>query len=158
MSNMERVTVTLSSDLLRDLDRRERNRSKFVAEAVRNELVRRRRAELRRSLQDTHPESASLARKGCVGHPHCIQVKRPAHSVLRATYLEAEQGLEEWVAASPSVGSWARAAMDCSIRRWAPSPSGLTKTSFALIDHLRSVDDGGFAAFSAPLRREKWRV
>jgi hypothetical protein len=158
MSNMERVTVTLSSDLLRDLDRRERNRSKFVAEAVRNELVRRRRAELRRSLQDTHPESASLARKGCVGHPHCIQVKRPAHSVLRATYLEAEQGLEEWVAASPSVESWARAAMDCSIRRWAPSPSGLTKTSFALIDHLRSVDDGGFAAFSAPLRREKWRV
>jgi hypothetical protein len=158
MSNMERVTVTLSSDLLRDLDRRERNRSKFVAEAVRNELVRRRRAELRRSLQDTHPESASLARKGCVGHPHCIQVKRPAHSVLRATYLEAEQGLEEWVAASPSVGSWARAAMDCSIRRGAPSPSGLTKTSFALIDHLRSVDDGGFAAFSAPLRREKWRV
>ena len=100
MSNMERVTVTLSSDLLRDLDRRERNRSKFVAEAVRNELVRRRRGELRRSLQDTHPESASLARKGCVGHPHCIQVKRPAHSVLRATYLEAEQGLEEWVAAS----------------------------------------------------------
>ena len=158
MSNMERVTVTLSSDLLRDLDRRERNRGKFVAEAVRNELVRRRRAELRRSLQDTHPESASLARKGCVGHPHCIQVKRPAHSVLRATYLEAEQGLEEWVAASPSVESWARAAMDCSIRRWAPSPSGLTKTSFALIDHLRSIDDGGFAAFSAPLRREKWRV
>ena len=64
MSNVERVTVTLPNDLIRDIDRWEKNRSKFVAEAVRNELDRRRRAELRRSLQNPHPESAELADEG----------------------------------------------------------------------------------------------
>ena len=64
MSNVERVTVTLPNDLIRDIDRREKNRSKFVAEAVRSELDRRRRAELRRSLQNPHPESAELADEG----------------------------------------------------------------------------------------------
>jgi Arc/MetJ-type ribon-helix-helix transcriptional regulator len=64
VSNVERVTVTLPNDLIRDIDRREKNRSKFVAEAVRNELDRRRRAELRRSLQNPHPESAELADEG----------------------------------------------------------------------------------------------
>jgi hypothetical protein len=58
------VTVTLPNELVRDIDRREKNRSKFVAEAVRNELDRRRRVELRRSLQNPHPESAELARQG----------------------------------------------------------------------------------------------
>jgi hypothetical protein len=61
MATVERVTVTLPDDLVRDIDRRDKNRSKFVAEAVRNELDRRRRAELRRSLQHPHPESAELA-------------------------------------------------------------------------------------------------
>lgn len=64
MANAERVTVTLPNDLVRDIDRREKNRSKFVAEAVRHELDRRRRAELRRSLQNPHPESAELAEEG----------------------------------------------------------------------------------------------
>ncbi|RPH63685.1 MAG: hypothetical protein EHM78_27330 [Myxococcaceae bacterium] len=64
MASVERVTVTLPNDLLRDIDRREKNRSKFVAEAVRHELDRRRRAELRRSLQNPHPESADLAEQG----------------------------------------------------------------------------------------------
>jgi hypothetical protein len=64
MANVERVTVSLTADLLRDMDRREKNRSKFVAEAVRRELDRRRRAELRRSLQKPHPESADLAEQG----------------------------------------------------------------------------------------------
>ena len=64
MSSVGRVTVTLPLDLVRDIDRRETNRSKFVAEAVRNELDRRRRAELRRSLQNPHPESAVLAEQG----------------------------------------------------------------------------------------------
>ncbi len=61
---VERVTVTLSDDLIRDIDRREKNRSKFVAEAVRRELDRRRREELRRSLQNPHPESAELSEAG----------------------------------------------------------------------------------------------
>ncbi|MGP8245573.1 MAG: ribbon-helix-helix domain-containing protein [Bryobacteraceae bacterium] len=64
MATVERVTVTLPNDLIRDVDRHEKNRSKFVAEAVRNELSRRRRAELRRSLQNPHPESAALAEQG----------------------------------------------------------------------------------------------
>ena len=61
---MDRVTVTLTNDLLRDIDRREKNRSKFVAEAVRNELGRRRRDELCQSLHNPHPESAELAEQG----------------------------------------------------------------------------------------------
>ena len=64
MVNVDRVTVTLPSELVRDIDRREKNRSKFVAEAVRHELGRRRRAELRRSLQNPHPESAVLGNEG----------------------------------------------------------------------------------------------
>ncbi|MCC6587378.1 MAG: hypothetical protein IT168_11850 [Bryobacterales bacterium] len=64
MANVERVTISLTADLLRDMDRREKNRSKFVAEAVRRELDRRRRAELRRSLQQPHPESADIAEQG----------------------------------------------------------------------------------------------
>jgi hypothetical protein len=64
MAGVERVTVTLPTELIRDIDRRERNRSRFVAEAVRQELDRRRREELRRSLQNPHPESAELAEEG----------------------------------------------------------------------------------------------
>jgi hypothetical protein len=64
MASVERVTVTLPHSLIKDIDRQEKNRSKFVAEAVRNELDRRRRAELRRSLQNPHPESADLAEQG----------------------------------------------------------------------------------------------
>jgi metal-responsive CopG/Arc/MetJ family transcriptional regulator len=64
MSLVERVTVTLPDDLVRDIDRLEKNRSKFVAEAVRRELDRRRREQLRRSLENPHSESASLAEEG----------------------------------------------------------------------------------------------
>ena len=64
MPDFERVTVTLPNGLVKDIDRRGKNRSEFVAEAVRNELDRRRRAELRRSLQNPHPESADLAELG----------------------------------------------------------------------------------------------
>src|SRR5229473_142460 len=64
MERVERVTVTLPNDLIRDIDRRENNRSKFVAEAVRRELDRRRREELRRSLQNPHSESAELSEAG----------------------------------------------------------------------------------------------
>ena len=64
MASFERVTVTLPTGLVRDIDRREKNRSKFVADAVRHELDLRRREELRRSLQKPHPESAELADEG----------------------------------------------------------------------------------------------
>ena len=61
---VERVTVSLPDDLLRDIDRQEKNRSKFVAEAVRRELERRRRIELERSLANPHPDSVELAEQG----------------------------------------------------------------------------------------------
>lgn len=54
----------MPDDLLRDIDRQEKNRGKFVAEAVRHGLDRRRRAELRRSLRNPHPESVELAEHG----------------------------------------------------------------------------------------------
>lgn len=64
MAIVERVTVTLPNQLVQDIDRREKNRSKFVAEAVQHELDRRRRADLRRSLRSPHPESVELAEHG----------------------------------------------------------------------------------------------
>ena len=64
MASAEQVTVTLPVDLLKDMDRRERDRSKFVADAVRHELERRRREELERSLSSPHAESYSLAERG----------------------------------------------------------------------------------------------
>ena len=60
----ERVTVTLPAELVREIDRHERNRSKFVLRSVQSELDRRRRDELRRSLRNPHVESQSLAEAG----------------------------------------------------------------------------------------------
>lgn len=44
--------------------RRERNRSRFILQAVQNELQRRRKEELRRSLHAPHTESERLAKAG----------------------------------------------------------------------------------------------
>jgi hypothetical protein len=60
----ERVTVTLPADLVRDIDRLEKNCSKFIQEAARRELVRRRRDLLERSLRSPHPDTAELAKAG----------------------------------------------------------------------------------------------
>ena len=64
MSSTERVTVTLPAELVRGIDRLERNRSRFITEAVERELVRRRRAQLRRSLSNPHAEVGELADAG----------------------------------------------------------------------------------------------
>jgi hypothetical protein len=60
MATRERVTVTLRTDLLDRIDRLERNRSRFIAEAVEHELARRRRDELARSLRNPHVEAADV--------------------------------------------------------------------------------------------------
>jgi hypothetical protein len=60
----ERVTVTIPEEVVRDIDRRESNRSKFILRAVKNELERHRKEELRRSLRAPHPESEQLAQAG----------------------------------------------------------------------------------------------
>jgi Arc/MetJ-type ribon-helix-helix transcriptional regulator len=59
MAQIERVTVSIPSAVVRDIDRRAKNRSGFVAEAIRRELDRRRREDLRISLQNPHHESAA---------------------------------------------------------------------------------------------------
>jgi hypothetical protein len=61
MGTTERVTVTLPAELVGGIDRLERNRSRFIAEAVEHELARRRREALLRSVHNPHPETADLA-------------------------------------------------------------------------------------------------
>jgi hypothetical protein len=60
----ERVTITLPAELVRDIDRLEKNRSKFLEEAAQHELERRRRAALERSLRSPHPETEELEAAG----------------------------------------------------------------------------------------------
>mgnify|MGYP006288413027 CR=1 FL=1 len=60
----ERVTVTMPADLIAGIDRYERNRSRFIADAVRHELKRRRRQELLRSLEEPHPECITTSSLG----------------------------------------------------------------------------------------------
>jgi hypothetical protein len=64
MATAERVTVTLASELVQGIDRYERNRSRFIAEAVAHELSRRRREGLLQSLKHPHPEAADLGELG----------------------------------------------------------------------------------------------
>ena len=60
----ERVTVTLPEEVIRDIDRQERNRSRFVLQAVQHELERRRKEELRQSLRAPHRDSLDLSQAG----------------------------------------------------------------------------------------------
>jgi Arc/MetJ-type ribon-helix-helix transcriptional regulator len=60
----ERITVTFPPDLVQEIDRQEPNRSKFIQEAVRQELERRRQFELERSLKNPHPETKETANLG----------------------------------------------------------------------------------------------
>ena len=64
MGTAERVTVTLSAELVEGIDRLERNRSRFIAEAVEHELARRRRDALLSSVRSPHRETAELADTG----------------------------------------------------------------------------------------------
>ena len=61
MPTTERVTVTLPIELVERIDRLERNRSRFMAEAAEREFMRRRREGLLRSLEAPHLEAADLA-------------------------------------------------------------------------------------------------
>lgn len=59
-----RVTITLPGEVIREIDRRERNRSRFVLEAVEHELELRRRHDLLASLESPHPQSEEIAEAG----------------------------------------------------------------------------------------------
>ena len=60
MPATERVTITLPVDLLSEVDQFERNRSRFIAEAVQREVTRRRRAALMESMPQAAPPGAHL--------------------------------------------------------------------------------------------------
>jgi hypothetical protein len=60
----ERVTITMPSEVVEDIDRRAKNRSRFILDAVRRELDRIRREELRVSLRQPHAESDVVADLG----------------------------------------------------------------------------------------------
>jgi hypothetical protein len=64
MPTAEPVTVTLPADVIRDIDRMETSRSKFILDAVQHELQRRRREGLELSLREPHPDSARVAEEG----------------------------------------------------------------------------------------------
>lgn len=64
MPDLERTTVTLPGELLRQIDLRAKDRSQFVADAVRNELERIERQELRLSIEHPHPDGALLEDAG----------------------------------------------------------------------------------------------
>jgi hypothetical protein len=59
-----RVNVILPQDLVESIDRLERNRGRFIAEAVENEVARRRLAGLLRSPEGPHPEAPPVAEEG----------------------------------------------------------------------------------------------
>lgn len=64
MPTNERVMVMLPSELVREIDRLARDRGRFIEEAARHELVRRRRELLRQALDNPHDETAELVEAG----------------------------------------------------------------------------------------------
>ncbi len=63
-----RITITLPESLVERIDGLERNRSRFIADAVEREIQRRLRAELRRSLDAPHPEGTVVAEQGLAAY------------------------------------------------------------------------------------------
>ena len=64
MPPIDRVTITLPADLLEEVDRLERNRSRFIVEAVQREVARRRHVALMQSVQSPHPETTQMVDAG----------------------------------------------------------------------------------------------
>ena len=56
--------MTLAADLVEGIDRIERNRSRFIAEAVQHELIRRRQAALLQSIHNPHADTVALVDTG----------------------------------------------------------------------------------------------
>ena len=60
----ERVTITMPREMVEQIDSMTKNRSRFIVDAVRREIARQRREELRLSLQNPHEESGQVAELG----------------------------------------------------------------------------------------------
>jgi post-segregation antitoxin (ccd killing protein) len=67
MPTSERVTITLPADLLDEVDRLERNRSRFIAEAIQHEVARRHREALLESVRSPHPETTQFIDAALMG-------------------------------------------------------------------------------------------
>lgn len=64
MPSTERVTVTLPAGMVENIDRIEKNRSRFIAQAVERELEHRRHEDLQRSIDHPHPEVGEFTEAG----------------------------------------------------------------------------------------------
>ena len=64
MAATEQVMVSLGADLVADIDRITVDRSRFISDAVRHELLRRRLPDFVKSLEDSHPETEGLGETG----------------------------------------------------------------------------------------------
>lgn len=60
MPGSTRVTITLPSEILTEIDQGDKNRSRYILEAVQREIARRRKEALEVSLTNPHPESQSI--------------------------------------------------------------------------------------------------
>lgn len=78
----ERVTVTMPKEIVEEIDGMTTNRSRFIVDAVRHELERKRREELLVSLRNPHEESLQVADLGmedwCAGIPDDVDLVDPA--------------------------------------------------------------------------------
>ena len=83
MADTARVTITLAADLVEDIDRLERNRSRFIAEAVAHELTRRRHAALLRSIRSPHADTVALVERRTRSQRRCWGRQR-AYSIDRS--------------------------------------------------------------------------
>ena len=59
-----RITISLPEEVVGRIDRLERNRSRFILEAVEKELEFRRRQMLRESTSHPHPQCSEIAEAG----------------------------------------------------------------------------------------------
>ena len=120
MPATERVTITLPADLLEEVDQLERNRSRFIAEAVQHEVTRRRRAALLASVRSPHPEATRLVDVGLAdwtpGLPDDEGLLDPAGGIV-VRWVEGEGWIKESAGRSNvALSSWSN-----SIQPWATS-------------------------------------
>jgi len=88
------VTVTIPKEIVEEIDAMTKNRSRFIVNAVRRELERKRREELLVSLRNPHEESLQVADLGmddwCAGLPDDMDLVDPTSG--RAVRWRAGEG------------------------------------------------------------------
>jgi hypothetical protein len=153
MAGVERVTISLPDDLLRDIDRREKNRSKFVAEAVRREMIAAGAPNFGVPWKTLIRKAPNwLGRDSKNGRGGCRKKMRKHFlTAVPARPFAGRQAKAGWrirsearpvVELDPTIGHEQRAPITGTPGKGllypplTPGKSGLAKKSFALIDHL----------------------